>query len=126
MTSLLWVMAGSAVGASLRLWVVDQLQRRLGHRFPWGTLIVNARGALIIGVLAGVWLTEAGLPTAWHFVATGVLGSYTTVSSFSLQTLALWQAGEPGKALMNILGSLLLCLSMVACGFLVGAGMVGS
>jgi fluoride exporter len=116
--TLLWVMTGSAIGAMARLWVVQSLQKRLGHAFPWGTLAVNVSGALIIGLLAGGLIPplSANSQPGWSLLVIGVLGSYTTVSSFSLQTLALWQARQRRQACINALASLLLCLGAVATG----------
>lgn len=116
--TLLWVMAGSALGAMARLWLVQSLQKKMGHSFPWGTLAVNVSGALMIGLLAGGLLPRL-TPTSqpgWSLLAFGVLGSYTTVSSFSLQTLALWQAKQVRRACLNVVASMLLCLSAVAIG----------
>jgi fluoride exporter len=123
--TLLWVMMGSAAGAMARLWVVNRVQHRLGHAFPWGTLVVNASGALLIGLIAGGLLASVtpDAPQRWSLAVTGLLGSYTTVSSFSLQTLALWQAGEPLRAGLNVFGSVLLCLGGVLLGLTLGAGL---
>ena len=86
--------------------------RRWGETFPWGTLAVNVTGAGAVGVLAAALLepgSHAGtdLPL-WTGLVGGLLGSYTTVSSFSLQTLALLRNGEPLRALLNVVGSLAL------------------
>ncbi|MCC1496035.1 fluoride efflux transporter CrcB [Alcanivorax sp. 1008] len=116
--TLLWVMTGSALGAMTRLWLVNQVQRLLPSSFPWGTLVVNASGALAIGLLAGGmvdWLTPQHT-SGWALLVVGMLGSYTTVSSFSLQTLALWQANQWGRAAINVLASLALCLIAAALG----------
>jgi len=122
--TLLWVMTGSALGAMARLWVVQSLQKKLGHGFPWGTLLVNVSGALIIGLMAGALLpqlTSTDHP-GWSLLAIGVIGSYTTVSSFSLQTLALWQANQLRRACLNVLASMLLCLGAVATGLALANG----
>jgi fluoride exporter len=122
--TLLWVMTGSALGAMARLWVVQSLQKKLGHGFPWGTLLVNVSGALIIGLMAGALLpqlTSTDHP-GWSLLAIGVIGSYTTVSSFSLQTLALWQAKQLRQACFNVLASILLCLGAVAAGLALAHG----
>jgi fluoride exporter len=97
--------------------------RRIGETFPWGTLAVNGTGALAIGLIAG-WLAQPGVfpygEEIWIAATTGVLGSYTTVSSFSLQTLALLREAEWQLAILNILGSLAVCLVSVAAGFVAG------
>lgn len=125
--TLLWVMTGSALGAMARLWLVQCLQKKLGHEFPWGTLAVNVSGALMIGLLAGgifPQLASTNHP-GWSLLAIGVIGSYTTVSSFSVQTLALWQAKQWRQACLNALASVLLCLGAVATGLALAKGVTG-
>lgn len=120
------VALGGAIGGGARFWVSALIAKRMGAHFPWGTMVVNVSGAVAIGVLAGILLApESRLVTAmpvWLGLVIGILGSYTTVSSFSLQTLALMQAGEAARALGNILGTLVLCLAAAALGY---AGVVG-
>jgi len=119
---LLVVAIGGALGGAARFWLSGIVARRFGETFPWGTLVVNVSGATVIGGLAAV-LLEPGSHAVnqvpvWSGLVIGVLGSYTTVSSFSLQTLALVRAGEPGRAVGNIFGSLVLCLSAATLGYL--------
>lgn len=121
-----WVAAGSAAGGMARVWLADRVARRTGQAFPWGTLAVNASGAFAIGLAAA--LAAGGLPLAaltevWLLGVVGFLGSYTTVSSFSLQTLELFRAGAPLRAAGNVLLSLLLCLGGAALGLLAGAAL---
>lgn len=114
-----WVAVGGALGGMARFWVSGLVGQRLGEAFPWGTLVVNASGALAIGIAAGL-LTDGATSAAWHVAAVGFLGSYTTVSSFSLQTLALAREGRIGRAAWNVAGSLGLCLAAAALGLAVG------
>ena len=123
------VAVGGAVGGGARFWVSGFITRRLGVDFPWGTLVVNVSGAAAIGILAAVLLTPvthsmATVPV-WLGLVIGMLGSYTTVSSFSLQTLALVRAGEPARAFGNIIGTVLLCLLVAALGYAVTLGLWG-
>jgi len=121
-------MTGSAAGAIARLWLVNITQQRINHvfpgsTFPWGTLTVNVSGALLIGILAGSaapWLTEEQF-LSWHLAIVGMLGSYTTVSSFSVQTLSLWQSGQLRNALWNVIASLVLCVIAAMLGALIGS-----
>ncbi|MRH20733.1 fluoride efflux transporter CrcB [Rhodovulum strictum] len=116
------VALGGAVGSVARFWLSGVVARRFGETFPLGTLTVNVTGAVAIGVLAALLLApgthEIGNRTLWAGLAVGILGSYTTVSSFSLQTLALARNGETGRALANIVLSLALCLAAAAGGWL--------
>ncbi len=113
----LLVALGGALGGVSRHYVSGAVAARLGEAFPWGTLAVNASGAALIGLLAGV--AERG--GAWMFLAVGVLGAYTTVSTFALQTLSLWRGGARGRAVVNMALSLGLCLALAATGWALGA-----
>ncbi len=92
----------------------------MGATFPGGTLIVNILGCTFIGFFAtmtapeGRWLVST---TARQFVMVGICGGFTTFSSFSLETLNLARAGEPGRALAYVLASLLICLLGVWAGY---------
>lgn len=116
-TNIMLVALGGALGGMGRFAVSNLLAHYLGKAFPWGTLAVNASGAFIAGWLLGT----LGLPNApsslWLFTVVGLLGGYTTVSSFSLQTLELWQSGKPVLACMNTCATLLLGLAMVTLGW---------
>lgn len=116
--ALLLVALGGALGGALRHGVADWVARRVGGSFPWGTLAVNASGAFALGLLMGA---AGGLPTAqrelWLLFGVGVLGSYTTVSSLSLQTLLLARGGERGRALGYVALSLAAGASAVAGGW---------
>ena len=123
--SLLLVAAGGALGGMARLGVGNAVSRRLGSAFPFGTLVVNLSGALVIGLLAGLMgLPPAGEePHAWSLAVIGLLGGYTTVSSFSLQTLTLWQQGRAMAALANVAATLGIGLVAVALGAWLAGGL---
>lgn len=115
-------MAGATIGTPARFWVSGVVSRRVGETFPWGTLVVNASGCVVAGLVAA-FARAHGLTVRspfWLLVAIGFLGSYTTVSSFALQTLALARDGELRAAALYIGASLLLCLGAVALGLAVG------
>lgn len=118
--SLALVAAGGAAGGVARVAVASLVARRLDPAFPWGTLVVNLTGAFVIGLAAGLFVSS---PDAriWQVAVIGFLGSYTTVSSFSLQTLSLVHAGKPGRALANVLFSISFCLSAAGLGFWLAA-----
>ncbi|GGN05300.1 putative fluoride ion transporter CrcB [Thermus composti] len=120
----LLVALGGALGSVLRYGLGAWVQGALGPGFPYSTLMVNALGSFFIGLslrlsLEGVLSGEARL-----FLAVGVLGGFTTFSSFSYETLALLQGGEAGKAFLYALGSLLLGLLLVLAGYRLG-GVLG-
>ncbi len=115
---ILLVALGGMLGGLGRAAVSTVVAERLGERLPWGTFAVNLTGSLALGLLAGSLAGEPG-PAPPHalFLATGLLGSYTTVSTFSLQTLFLLREGAFGRALLNIAGSAALCIAAAAFGF---------
>ncbi|ABM62679.1 CrcB family protein [Halorhodospira halophila] len=115
------VAAGSALGGVARFWVAALVNRRLGEAFPWGTLVVNASGALLAGLLAAVLAATGGLATLEGLLLIGFCGSYTTVSSFALQTFTLVQAGGWPRAVGNVFATLALTLSGAWLGLQAGA-----
>ena len=119
-TGLLSVALGSVLGGMARYFISGFVARRVGETFPWGTLIVNVSGAFVIGIFGALALDDNSVfasPDPWLFAVTGFLGCYTTVASFSLQTLTLTREGERGRAAGYIALSVGLCLSAVASGF---------
>lgn len=119
---LISVVLGSVLGGIARYFLSGVVARHVGETFPWGTLVVNVSGALLIGIFGALATNDASLlasPNPWLFAVTGFLGCYTTVSSFSLQTLTLARDGEQGRAVAYVALSVALCLLAVACGFAV-------
>jgi CrcB protein len=113
MQTYFWIAVGSALGGVARYWCSGVAARLIGETFPWGTLIVNVVGSIVIGFFFtvtgsdGRWLVSS---TARQFVMVGLCGGYTTFSSFSLQTLNLVHDGEWLYAGLNIGASVILCL----------------
>ena len=111
-----WIAIGGALGTVARYWLSGVVARLIGETFPWGTLIINVVGSLIIGFFAtmtapdGRWIVGT-IPR--QFVMVGICGGFTTFSSFSLQTLNLMQDGEWLYAGANIVGSVIACLLAV-------------
>lgn len=109
----LLVMLGGALGSGARAGLSELVAWRFGTGFPLGTLAVNILGSLVIGLIAGLtmpegrWLVSAELRV---FMLLGVLGGFTTFSSFSLQTVELMQAGRTLSALGYVLLSVILCV----------------
>ena len=115
MRTLFLVALGSALGGAARFLLAGWVGARLGESFPWGTVLVNVLGSALIGALAAQ--EEMLSPEARQFLMVGVLGGFTTFSSFSLQTLRLAQDGDWVRATGNVLGSVALCLAAVAVGY---------
>jgi fluoride exporter len=118
----LWIGLGSALGGMARYWCSGAMARLIGETFPWGTLFVNVLGCLIIGFFATVTSPDGRLfvdQTTRQFVMLGVLGGFTTFSSFSLQTLNLLNDGEWLYASLYVGVSVILCLVAVWIGHIV-------
>lgn len=114
------VAAGGALGASLRYLLAAATHEILGHDFPYGTLMVNVVGSLVIGYLMVLLpIQEGGVPMVRLLLITGVLGGFTTYSAFSVETLQLVQDGHLTKAGLNISMTLFFCFFAVWAGYLV-------
>jgi len=121
MMNIVYIAGGGAVGALLRYWMSTGVHTLLGKGFPYGTLAVNITGSLLIGFLY-VLLYER-LETSQELRAVlliGVLASFTTFSTFSIETLRLIEVGEPLKAMLNIILSVTLCLTGCWLGIIAG------
>jgi fluoride exporter len=115
----LWVMLGGALGTGARFWVSGFVAQGAGEFFPLGTLLVNVSGSFIIGFFATATdpLGRGFVPPVFRqFFMIGVLGGYTTFSSFSLQTLDLAQNGDWFKAGLYTFLSVTCCLLAVWAG----------
>lgn len=106
MKTILWIAAGAVLGANARYWVGIWAAARFGMTFPYATLLVNLSGSLILGLLVGVGARHSSLPHELRlFLAVGFLGSFTTFSSFSAETLMLIDGDGPRRGLLNILAN---------------------
>lgn len=109
----LWIAIGGALGSVARFGVSSLIAARVGELFPWGTLIVNITGCMVIGFFAGLTGPDGRVvvsPDLRQFVMVGLCGGYTTFSSFSLQTLNLLRAGDLTRAGGNVLFSVIACM----------------
>ncbi len=107
MSPLLYVMVGGAVGSGARYLTGRAMTGLLGAGYPFGTLAVNLVGGLLMGVLVGV-LARNAAPEGWRLLlGVGVLGGFTTFSSFSLDVVTMAERGAPGLALGYVLVSVI-------------------
>jgi CrcB protein len=118
-TALLWCGVGAlgGLGAVARFELDERVQSRFDTDFPLGTFVVNGLGSLLLGVLVGLRLAESD--TLLAGVAT--LGSFTTFSTWMLETQRLGEDGEGGLALGNVVGSIALGLAAAGLGWWIGA-----
>ena len=105
----LLVFAGGGLGAMLRHWCNGIALSLWGTDYPWGTLAINVTGSLLMGVVVELAALKIGMSSQLRlFVATGILGGYTTFSTFSLETGLLQARGETVMAIGYALGSVVL------------------
>lgn len=114
------VFIGGGMGAVARYLLGSAVQRAIGPDFPWGTLAVNMIGCLLVGVVAELIRVHVD----WHgnvrlFLVVGILGGFTTFSSFGYETMALIQSGKYLAAFANAAGQSLFGILLVAIGFYV-------
>ncbi len=111
MTRLLAVAAGGALGALARYGLTVAVHAMAGRGFPWGTLAANVLGSFAMGLLYVLLLERsAAPPEARALLLTGLLGAFTTFSTFTVETLNLVEAGALGRAAANVVASVALCL----------------
>lgn len=124
MITYLWIALGSALGGVVRYWSSGLVAAHFGETFPVGTIFVNVLGSFLIGFIAtltapdGRWFAGSEMR---QFMMLGVLGGYTTFSSFSIQTLYLVREGEWLAAGFNVVLSVVLCLVAVWLGHIAAA-----
>lgn len=121
MEKYLFVGVGGFVGSVCRYGLSGLLYRVLGDRFPYGTLAVNVLGCFSIGLFmtlfVGRWLVQ---PNLRLFLTIGILGGFTTFSTFSFETVELFKGGNVYLGCLNVVGSLFFCLGSTWAGSAVG------
>lgn len=109
MKLLLAVAAGGAAGAVVRYLVTSWIGHTLGHGFPWGTLVVNVVGSFALGALVEVMALKWSVtPELRAFMVVGVMGAFTTFSTFSLDVVTLAERGASAASVAYILASVIL------------------
>lgn len=119
MRTIILIFFGAGLGGVARHGVNIAAARLVGTTFPWGTLCVNIVGSLLMGLLAGWLAFKAG--SGWGqdlrlFLATGVLGGFTTFSAFSLDAMLLWERGAMGQAALYVAVSVVASIAALAVG----------
>lgn len=114
----LFIAAGAALGANARYLVGVWAGGRWGASFPYGTLAVNVSGSLLLGFIVALATDRIVMsPELRLFLAVGFMGSYTTFSSYTVESLTLLEAGAYGPAVFNMLANNFLGLGCVVLGF---------
>ena len=105
------VFLGGGIGAALRHGFNIAFARLLGTAFPYATLFENVSGSIVMGVLVAIFAFRSGVPHHWQlFMTTGILGGYTTFSTFSLDFALLYERGQIGLAAIYVLLSVVLSI----------------
>ena len=121
MTQLAFIAAGGAAGALMRYWMSSGIYALFGRGFPYGTLTVNVVGSLLMGFCYVFMIERMDVSVEWRAaLMIGLLGAFTTFSTFSIETLNLLESGEQMKAALNILLSVTLCILGCWLGMIVG------
>lgn len=114
------VTLGGGIGALLRFLVAGAIERFWETALPLGVVVCNVLGCFCIGLIAGYFLYRHASGVLWEFfLVPGVLGGFTTFSSFSLLTLHLSRQGHFGLAFLNVAVSLVLCLAATGLGLFI-------
>jgi CrcB protein len=120
--NLLLVFLGSGLGGFSRYVISNMIYHHLGRHFPWGTLLVNASGCLLMGIFYTLLLTRfaSHAPQIRLFLLVGFLGGYSTFSSFALETWNFLESGALFLGIMNIVSTTALCLIFTWIGLIWG------
>ena len=123
MTQILAIAAGGSIGAVMRFLVSTGIYSWLGRGFPYGTLVVNVLGSLLMGLLYELFLQRLSIsPEVRAILLVGFLGAFTTFSTFSIETINLIEQGYLIKAITNVFASVILCVLAAWCGLQIARG----
>jgi fluoride exporter len=122
MLTYLAVAIGGAAGACLRYVCNEMALNVFGKAFPFGTLLVNILGSFVLGLLYALFTSGVLAVSPWRALITiGLIGAFTTFSTFSLDTVLLLQQGDWQKAIANVFLNVLLCLTLAWLGLKLGS-----
>jgi len=118
MATAIWIALGGAVGTIARFGIAGAINET-GH--PWGTVVVNVLGSLALGLIAGLWGVDHG---ADHQLAVtvGMLGGFTTFSTFALDSVQLWENGQGALAMTTVVISVVVGIGAAVGGLAIGRG----
>ena len=118
MATIIYIAIGGAIGAILRYSISGYVYRNFDESLPWGTIAVNLIGCFIIGFLWNIFEDMTHSPNTRIFIFIGILGAFTTFSTFGLESLHLFREGEIKLGILNILISNIGGIGLVAIGYL--------
>jgi len=124
MENYIWVAVGGALGTTGRYWLSGVVARQMGETFPWGTLLINVTGSLLIGFFATLTGPDGRVfvgSTARQFVMIGLCGGYTTFSTASWESLHLVRSGQRWAAVVYTFGGLVACVGGAVAGLAMAA-----
>lgn len=116
------IFIGAGIGGICRYWISNAVYFLLGRQFPWGTLVVNVTGCFLMGLLFVLTLErfDGSAPQFRALLLIGLLGGYTTFSSFSMETISLLESGDWTGGLINVIFSTAGCLAATWIGVMTG------
>ena len=121
LNQLMFIAAGGAIGAVFRFVMSNGIHSFMSRDFPYGTLTVNVIGSFVMGISYVMLIERLNISPEWRaFIIVGLLGAFTTFSTFSIETLVLIENGELSKALLNVVLSVLLCVMGSWIGLILG------
>ena len=113
----LWIALGAVVGASARYFLSGYIAKSFASSFPYGTLLINITGSLLLGFFLVLTSERMLVDSRWRLlIAIGFCGSYTTFSSYAFETFALFEQGQWLPVAWNVMASNLFCLASVLVG----------
>jgi fluoride exporter len=115
------ISAGAVLGANARYWIGDWVAQKWGTTFPYGTFLINVTGSLLIGLFIAITTERVMVDPRWRILfVVGFLGAYTTFSTYTLESLHLFERGQWLLGLFSALGSVIIGVAAVGIGMMLG------